>query len=63
VRKVNNFSPQDESLSLQTARANSTSADEEAMRLWRESRADEREEEAERIGELVGAGYAEAWGR
>lgn len=33
------------------------------MRLWRESRADEREEEAERIGELVGAGYAEAWGR
>ncbi len=33
---------------------------EEAMRLWRESAAYKREEEeAGRIGELIGAGYAE----
>jgi hypothetical protein len=51
----------DESLSLQPARANSTSADMEDMRLWRESAAYERGEEAERIGELIGAGYAEDW--
>jgi hypothetical protein len=36
---------------------------EEAMRLWRESAACKREEEAERIGELVGVGYAEGRGR
>ena len=33
------------------------------MRLWRESAAYKREEEAERIGELNGAGYAEGRGR
>jgi len=33
------------------------------MRLWRESAAYKREEEAERIGELGGAGYAEARGQ
>ena len=32
------------------------------MRLWRESAAYKREEEAERIGELFGAGYAEDQG-
>ena len=36
---------------------------EEAMRLWRESAAYEREEEAERIVELIGVGYAEGWGQ
>jgi hypothetical protein len=36
---------------------------EEAMRLWRESAAYKREEEAERIGELIGAGYAEDRGQ
>lgn len=33
------------------------------MRLWRESAAYKREEEAERIGELIGAGYAEDRGQ
>ena len=33
------------------------------MRLWSESAAYEREEEAERIGELIGAGYAEDRGQ
>ena len=36
---------------------------EEAMRLWRESAAYKRGEEAERIGELTGAGDAEDWGQ
>ena len=33
------------------------------MRLWRESAACKREEEAERIGKLMGAGYAEELGQ
>ena len=33
------------------------------MRLWRESAAYKREEEAERIGELIRAGYAEDRGQ
>ena len=32
---------------------------EEDIRLWRESATYKREEEAERIGELIGVGYAE----